>query len=92
LAATARVVKLHDKSSTKRAIGECMGDQRAGPPPENLLIDPGEDDRLEQHREEAERNDDIATIDSKRLIIMFEKDQMPDEAECEGRYDISENS
>src|SRR5216684_8772524 len=70
----------------ERGVGEAARQLGTAALSEYLFIDPAKDDRLDEHREKAEGNDDVLSGDREFLIVALEQDEMPNEAERKRRH------
>src|SRR5215831_8252467 len=68
-----------------RSEAGCRSVERSG-------VDPGKHVALDQHRQQAERDDDVIPVNVQRAIVILEQNKMPDEAERESWHDIGEHS
>src|SRR5262249_1233635 len=75
----------------ERAIKERTRSKAGRRSVERFGVDPGKDAALNKHREQAERDDDVISVDVQCTIVILEQHKMPDEAEGKGRHDIGQH-
>src|SRR5258708_18177634 len=75
----------------ERDVGEAARQRGTAALSEYLFIDPAKDDRLDEHREKAEGNDDVLSVDRESLVVALEQDEMPNEAERKRRHKVRKN-